>query len=776
MSDLAYDDEVNRTGIVPSDRQHPRNPLDTAGSQHSGQTSVAVLNELDSPDAERLHRNMIGHYVRELDLQGPNRREMARDEDFYDNDPYTHEEKRVLEERGQLATNFNVISTTLNWVIGTQRRARTDYKILPRRNDGSKQAARKTDLMKYLSDVNRSEFAVSAAFEGQVKAGMGWLECGWQEEDEGEPVYDRAESWRNILLDSMSQEKDISDARYLFRSKWMDVDIASAYFPTRATLINTAAASTYDFGGVFDSYGDEAMDSIEREALVTSARSNPEAFGSERRRARMIECWFRRPAMTKFMSGGDFAGEIFDEFSNGHTADLDAGRARIAERVKMRVYVAIMTTNGLIHLQESPYRHNKLPFTPLWCYRRARDLSPYGMIRGIRDLQTHINKAAAKAQYILSTNKTVMEKGAVDDLDEYTEESARPDAVIVVNPGKKLEMGVDRQLAPAHLDLMSRMIEMVQTQSGVTDESMGRTTNATSGKAILARQEQGALSTAAIFDNLRLACQIHGEKKLSLIEQFFTEEKAFRITNKRGSAEYVTVNDGLPENDITRTKADFIVSESEWNATHRQTQVETMFEVLKQIAPVAPQLILITLDLLFEMMDLPNQEEIVKRIRQATGMKDPDADPNEPPSAEEQAQMQAKAAEMAMQKRGAEAEIADKEAGAAEKAARAAKVQVEAQKLMSSLAGQNIETQRTALEVALQMLSAPQLSAVGDAILMAAGYSATAATEAALLADAQAQARRQRPMPPQGQPMPPQGAGPIPATQPAPPVPTGQPV
>lgn len=34
------------------------------------------------------------------------------------------------------------------------------------------------------------------------------------------------------------------------------------------------------------------------------------------------------------------------------------------------------------------------------------------------------------------------------------------------------------------------------------------------------------------------------------------------------------------------------------------------------------------------------------------------------------------------------------------------------------------------------MLSAPQLSAVGDAILMAAGYSASAATEAATLQDA----------------------------------------
>lgn len=770
-------DEANTTGIMDGETRRD-DPRDRVGASSAPAVLARKPDRLDTETFLDLHRNLLGHYVREIDRQGDNRRQMARDEDFYDNDPYTAEEKAILAARGQLATNFNVIATTLNWVIGTERRGRTDYKILPRRKEGSRQAERKSQLMKYLSDANRSGFAISKAFEEQVKAGLGWLESGWQADDEGEPVYDRAEPWRNILHDSMAQENDLSDARYVFRSKWMDRDLAQAYFPGRAAVIRRATSATYDFGGVFDSYGDDAMDSAEQEATMLASRSSPEAFGGERERVRMIEAWFRKPALTRIMGGGDFSGEIFDEWSDGHMAELDSGRAEMIERVKMRTYVGIMTTSGLVTVMESPYRHNRFPFTPLWCYRRGRDGMPYGMIRGLRDLQTHINRSAAKAQYILSTNKTIMDKGAVDDLDQYEEEAARPDAIIVVNPGKRLDMNVDRDLAPAHLDLMSRMIQMVQTQSGVTDENLGRSTNATSGKAIIARQEQGSLATAAIFDNLKFAMQVHGEKMLSLMEQFFNERKQFRITNSRGTPEFIDINDGMPENTITLSKADYVISEDDWNATHRQAQVESLMNLVREIAPGAPQILMLVLDLLVEMMDIPSKDEVVRRIRQATGMKDPDADPNEPPSPEEQAQMQAKAEEAAMAKRGAMAQIDKTEAEAAEKRSRAAKADIDAKKLIQSLAGQNLDTQIKAFEAAIHLLSAPQVAEVGDALLIGAGYSAAAANEAIILQDMVARSTNEAvaqaiapPPPPEGQMPGPEQAGPTPPQQPMPPMP-----
>ena len=64
-----------------------------------------------------------------------------------------------------------------------------------------------------------------------------------------------------------------------------------------------------------------------------------------------------------------------------------------------------------------------------------------------------------------------MDEGAVDDLDEFAEEVSRPDAIIVKKQGKELVINAERELAPAHLELMSRSISMIQTLSGVTDEN-----------------------------------------------------------------------------------------------------------------------------------------------------------------------------------------------------------------------------------------------------------------------------------------------------------------
>lgn len=680
----------------------------------------AGINALDNDANQALHNRLMAYYLRELRRQEENRAEMATDEEFYDNNQWSETDKATLKERGQVPIVYNVLKPTCDWIIGTEKRSRTDFKILPRRKDASKPAERKTQLMKYLADVNRSQFGKSRAFEDCVKVGVGWLECGVQDDDDGEPVYDRWESWRNILWDSASVEADMSDCRYMARQKWVDLDIARSMFPKRAGTVDAAAVESDRFLMDFTN-GDTAMDSIEISDGMY--RSDRQDFAYNRPRVRLIEIWYRAPVKVKKLRGGEFSGELFDEEHPGHAEQVAGGHAVVISKVFMRMHVAIMCTKGLLFVSQSPYRHNLFPFTPIWCYRRGMNALPYGVIRGLRDNQQDVNKRASKALHILSTSKTIMDEGAVPDLDDFKEEVSRPDAIIVKKQGKELVINADRELAPAHLDLMQRSIEMIQSASGVTDENMGRKTNATSGVAIQARQNQGSLATAGIFDNLRLANQVHGEKSLSLIEQFFTDAKSFRITNMRGTPEYVTVNDGLPENDIVRTKADFIISEDDWRMSVRQAQVAELMGLMQQLAPVAPQIAMVTLDLIVEAMDVPNRDELVRRIRQQTGMRDPDA---EGPTPQEIAKAKEQAEQQAMQKAMVQAQIAEKQASAALKGAQAEKtsgeVQIKAQEALAAIAGQNVETQKAALEAALIMLASPPAAPVADGVLHEAGF------------------------------------------------------
>lgn len=672
--------------------------------------------DLDNEKNCLLHGRLLAFYLQELSRQELNRKEQAEEEDFYDNKQWKDEDAAYLEERGQIPLVYNVISTMIDWVLGTERRMRTDFKVLPRRKDGGKQAERKSQLLKYLSDVNRTGFDVSRAFADAVKVGIGWIEDGAQDDSEGEPVYCRYESWRNMLWDSASTQMDLTDCRYVIRAKWVDEDIAVAMFPDRAGIIVNSVDSGTRIGGL-DEDGDDPMDSQEDER--EEYQNGVFDVTHQRRRIRLIEIWYKAPVKDKLVRGGDFTGEVYDEHSPGHKGEIQDGRAELMEKTVHRMHVAIMTTDALLYVGKSPYRHNRFPFTPIWGKRRGRDNMPYGMIRNVKDIQVDINKRAAKALHILSTNKVIMDEGAVEDLDAFTEEVSRPDAVLVKKKGYELTLNAERELAAGHLELMARSINMVQQTSGVTDENMGRSSNATSGRAIQARQDQGSLATSGYFDNLRFARQMQGEVELSLIEQFFTEEKQFRITNSRGKPQYITVNDGLPENDIARTKADFLISEADWNTTQRQAQVTELLAVIQQLAPVNPQVAMAMLDLVVEGMDIPSREEIVKRIRAITGQRDPD---QEEPTPEEIQQMQAAQQQAEIQQRAVMASIAKDEATALKSQADAKRAEAGAQEIMAKLAGQNVNTQKAALETALAMVTAPQVVPVADTILHESGF------------------------------------------------------
>lgn len=667
---------------------------------------------LDTPQADRMHRVLMGHYLRELDRQSQNRLDMAMDEDFYDHIQFSEDDLATLEARGQAPLVFNLIQTTVNWVLGTQRRAPTDFRILARKKDGIKSAERKTELLKHVSDANLWTHQEAQAFASAVKAGLGWLETGQASADDAAKVLLRSESWRSMLWDSTAEAYDLSDARYLMRAKWLDADIAASMWQHRLGVIERSISQSASGLYLIDDLGDEPMDAIEAEHFQGDAADRRGIGTAERERVRVIEVWFKRVVPDAGMiKGGQFHGELFDPWSPGHINELNEGRAFLSTRPRQVIHCALMTETGLLDLRRSPYRHNRYPFTPVWGYRRARDGMPYGIIRGLRDIQRDLNRRAAKSLHHLSTTRVLVQEGAVDDIDELRDEAARPDAVIVYKPGQPApHIETDAAVAAAHLDLMSRDAEMIQSVGGVTDENLGRRTNASSGIAIQRRQDQGQLSTSLFFDNLAMSRRIHGEKALVNIETFYSDADEIRVTDARGNPDWKPLNDGNPDNAIAEFKADYVMSEEDWRASARQAQATQLLELAQQLATTAPQVVVGMLDLVIEALDVPKRDELVKRIRQITGVDDPDADPNNP-SPEQQAAQAAKAEQSEMAKRQAMAALAEVEA-------KARKITAEATKAEASAATDLIAQMKAAMEAALQIAGAPAVAAAADQILM----------------------------------------------------------
>jgi hypothetical protein len=201
------------------------------------------------------------------------------------------------------------------------------------------------------------------------------------------------------------------------------------------------------------------------------------------------------------------------------------------------------------------------------------------------------------------------------------------------------------------------------------------------------REKQAHVNTAELFDNYRYAFQISGEIQLSLIEQFYTDEKTFRLTGDKGQNEFVDVNvpgeNGEIENDITATQSDFVVEADSYHATVRQAMFESLGEML---AKLPPEVSIQILDLWFDLSDLPGKDVMVERIRAINGQSDPDEDPDDPETqqrkATEEEEMQR---QQAIEDKLLEIEMALKEAEIGEKEAEAKKDLADAQAKLAKI-------------------------------------------------------------------------------------------
>lgn len=604
-------------------------PLADGPSSPNADGQSARNDPLLKIDALRRLRKLEEWFEVEKVRQAPNRYQMAIDADFYDGLQWSDEDAQVLIDRYQAPLVYNKVATTIDWITGTEKRTRVDFKVFPRSSNDRNESENKTKILKFLQDVNKGQFCRSRAFFESTTVGVGWLECGIRGDPSKELIYDRAETWRHVWYDSHAIEIDDSDARYIFRSKWVDEDVAAMCFPNYSQAIHSAAVYS-DIADQQDEdewYLGRLLSDRNRTETVFGRRTFVDSTASlfnQRPRVKLTEAWYRVPAKVKLFIGGGFHGLMFDPNDDLHQYMAAQKATSLIDRTMMRVRCGIFIRGRFIYDDWSPYRHNAFPLTPIWANRRGRDNAPYGAIRNQRDPQESFNKRMSKALHIFSSRRVFAEAGAGLDIDEIRKEAARPDSVFIFPKGNKFELKTDVDVAEHHLAYAEVDARMIQDIGGVTDELMGRKTNAVSGRAIEARQDQGSTVTTKYFDALRLGFQLHGQKLLSLIEQFMTWHRALRIIGERRGYDFLEINQpgqdaqGQPIllNDITKSQADFIVSAEDFRETIRQAAFEQLMDMAGKLPP---EISIKLIDDILEFADIPGADAIIATIREING-------------------------------------------------------------------------------------------------------------------------------------------------------------
>ncbi len=236
---------------------------------------------------------------------------------------------------------------------------------------------------------------------------------------------------------------------------------------------------------------------------------------------------------------------------------------------------------------------------------------------------------------------------------------------------------------------------------GLYDASLGARGNETSGKAIIARERQGDVSTFHFIDNMTRAIRQVGRVCGDLIPKIYTDERMIRTIGEDGTNEHVKVNgeyqdkQGLIKiHDLTAGKYDLVVKSGPSYTTKREAAAEQMMQLVQAFPAAAP----IIGDLVAKNLDWPGADEIAKRLKM---MLPPQLQEHEgqeiPPEVQQQlqqGQQQIQQMQQMIQQGGQELQRlqAENEAMKADKANEAGKLKIDAY---------NAETNRMKVEQAM---------------------------------------------------------------------------
>lgn len=546
-----------------------------------------------------------------------------RDRDYYDGIQWTASEEATLKKRGQPVLTFNRIAPKLDFVLGTERKIRSDPKAYPRtpQEEGAAECA--TDAIRYVCDANGWDQERSAAYENMLIEGTGGCEVRVEQRGGQIAIVVEHIPWDRLFWDPRSRYADFRDAKFIGSVLWLDFEDAVERWPDARKLLEQSASESTS-----------ATDTHDDRPRLGVWSDGPKS----RARIKVCQMYYR------------CAGTW---------------------------YTATFTASGFLEdPRPSPYRDEEGQPAPAILIQSAkvdRDNNRYGIVRPLVSPQDEINKRRSKALHFLNVRQVIAEKGAVSNPREAQQELSKPDGWIERNPGKEIEVMNTADFAMGQFNLLADAkaeIDAVGANAALT----GKDPRDQSGRAIMARQQGGLNELEPLFDNMRAWSRRTYKAIWYRIRQFWQHEMWIRVTDSEEHMKWVTMNKpvtmremmeerGIPmppptdivaqyrmqqvvgyKNHVKQIDVDIILDESSDTVTLAQEQFEQLAQMAGAGVPIPP-------DVLIEASALRNKRQLLERMR--NGGATPE---QQQQAAQQQQQVQA------YQQMAAELELKDKAA------------------------------------------------------------------------------------------------------------------
>ena len=509
--------------------------------------------------------------------------------------------KKQREREQRPCLTINRMPSFIRQVVNDARQNKPSIKCHPADDQADVETAEIINgLIRNIEYTSNADVAYDTAIENSVTCGIGYwrvkLDYAHDDTFDMDLCIDRVANVFSIYGDPHSTAADSSDWNRAFVTEMMKkTDFEKKYKGSKP---------------------------VDWESLGYTSLKQPWAEGEQ---VMLAEYWERSEVSRIIVALSD--GSIIDAERYKAAKDVFEvmGLQVVGERTTKSWKVVQRIMTGAEILETNDWAGKYIPIVPVYgdeiniegkryfrsLIRDAKD--PQRMLNYWRTTSTEMVALAPKAPFIGP-------KGAFkSDLDKWNTANTQSHAFIEYDgqvppqrqPYAGPAAGAIQEAMNAADDLKSIM--------GIYDASLGARSNETSGRAILARQREGDVSTFHFIDNLARAIRHTGRILIDLIPTVYTGERIIRVLGPEGDdpknvplGKPTQTEEGMEKVfDLTIGKYDLTVETGPSFTTRREEAAAQMTELLRVYPAAAP----VIGDLLAKNLDWPGADEIAKRLQ-----------------------------------------------------------------------------------------------------------------------------------------------------------------
>lgn len=577
--------------------------------------------------ADLLTQTALERYLQDSENEVQWRRDAAKEAAYYDGKQLDAALLAQYEDRSLPPLIRNLIGPTVDLVLGMEAKNKRDWQVSAEGDEDFERTMALNALLKQTERATKADKATSDAFAGQVKVGLGWVEVSYESNPWAQPYRVCAVPYNEIYWDWRARKDDLSDARYLIRHRWLDLDVTQLYFPKKAALLERSVGGWADWDmGQLDSITPDELEAFDEFSRTTL--DSAEWLNTERSRVRLSEVWYRNFVRGQVM-----------RLPGGRVVRFDAKNARHLQAVTYKLVTLDEAVFPIIRLSwwagphrladiPSPYPHDSFPYVPFWAFREMGTGVPYGLIRRMLSPQDEVNSRLSRMYWLLSAKRVIADDdAAARPWSEVIEEAGRPDALILQNPQRRnkdagIKIESDFQLSQQQFMVLKDATQAIQDAAGVYQTMLGRASaGVDSGVAISNLVEQGATTLAELNDNYASARARVGELLLSLVVARIGSDETPVVYEYNGESKRYVFNQRVPgTSELTNSLSSLLLRvglvDVPDTPTYRMQQFKNLTEVLKSLPP---ELQMAVAHIVIRASDLPQKDEMARIISEVTG-------------------------------------------------------------------------------------------------------------------------------------------------------------